>query len=223
MDMDYGYGYLKIFGGGGAVEYTEFASTVLSWSKSYVYLGDRLLSTVTPNGNNTEKTDFNHPDKLGTRIISNQATGTSTEQNNLPFGTGLASESSPITSSKRFTSYDRSNATGLDYAINRTYDNKLGRFTQVDPIGMQAANLEIPQTLNLFSYCGNDPINHTDPDGLFWGALGRFFQRVGQAINRVLNNIAVQIALTVIFAILTYGTSIAASYAAMAGAKLVIP
>jgi hypothetical protein len=34
MDKDYGYCYVKIFGGGGAVEYTEFASTVLSWSKS---------------------------------------------------------------------------------------------------------------------------------------------------------------------------------------------
>jgi RHS Repeat len=37
MDMDYGYGYLKIIGG--AVEYTEFAGTVMTWTKSYVYFG----------------------------------------------------------------------------------------------------------------------------------------------------------------------------------------
>jgi RHS repeat-associated protein len=190
MDIDYGYGYTKIFGGGGAVEYTEFASTVLTWSKSYVYLGDRLLSTITPNGNNTEKTDFNHPDKLGTRIISNQATGTSTEQNNLPFGTGLASESSPITSSKRFTSYERSNATGLDYAINRTYDNKIGRFTQVDPIGMKAVNLEHPKTLNLYNYCGNDPINRTDKNGLFWGFIGSIFRGIWSVLKFVAITIA---------------------------------
>lgn len=31
-----------------------------------------------------------------------------------------------------------------------------------------------PQTLNLYAYTANDPINRTDPDGLFWGALFGF-------------------------------------------------
>ncbi len=30
MDFDYGYGYLKIIGAGGAVEYTEFAGSVMT-------------------------------------------------------------------------------------------------------------------------------------------------------------------------------------------------
>jgi RHS repeat-associated protein len=41
----------------------------------------------------------------------------------------------------------------------------------VDPIGMSASSLANPQTLNLYAYCGNDPINNTDPDGLFFGKL----------------------------------------------------
>jgi len=28
-----------------------------------------------------------------------------------------------------------------------------------------------PQTLNLFAYTANDPINRTDPDGQFWGFI----------------------------------------------------
>jgi hypothetical protein len=64
MDMDYQYGYLKIFGNNGAVEYTEFAGAVMTWSKSYFYLGERLLSTATPTGSGGEYTEYNHPVKF---------------------------------------------------------------------------------------------------------------------------------------------------------------
>jgi len=74
-------------------------------------------------------------------------------------------------SKKRFTSYDRRNAKGQDYAVNRFYSPQQGRFTQVDPIGMNAVSLGNPQTLNMYAYCGNDPINCVDPDGLFFGFI----------------------------------------------------
>lgn len=44
----------------------------------------------------------------------------------------------------------------------RWYDPWLGRFIQPDPIVPDPAN---PQALNRYSYCLNDPINHTDPSG----------------------------------------------------------
>ena len=91
----------------------------------------------------------------------------------LPFGNIIAGESTSLGNSatkKRFTSYDRSDSTTLDYAVNRQYSAAQGRFTQVDPIGMEAVSLTNPQSLNLYSYCFNDPINHTDPEGLDGGA-----------------------------------------------------
>lgn len=59
--------------------------------------------------------------------------------------------------------------------FNRYYDPRQGRFTQVDPIGMKAASLMDPQSLNMYSWVGNDPVNRVDPDGQFWGAIARFF------------------------------------------------
>jgi RHS repeat-associated protein len=147
-------------------EYTEANSSgVVSWSKSYVYLGGRLLATLQPNGSGGEFTQYHHPDRLGTRLITNAGDTNYFEQVSLPFGTALDAESTGSIN-RRFTSYDRSASTGLDYAVNRHYDSSQGRFTQVDPFRMSAASLNNPQTLNLYAYCVNDPVNFADLTGL---------------------------------------------------------
>ncbi|MFV0388657.1 MAG: RHS repeat-associated core domain-containing protein [Pyrinomonadaceae bacterium] len=156
-------------GGGGS------SSTPFSWSKSYIYAGSRLLSTIT-NSSGTEVTEFHHPDRLGTKLVTNAANTTNKEQATLPFGTSLDAETSGTSgtgssgngapSNQRFTSYDRSGATGLDYAVNRTYNSGQSRFTQVDPIGMASASIGDPQSLNLFAYTQNNPIDFVDPSGL---------------------------------------------------------
>lgn len=155
------------------VEYTEQPSaTMPKWSKNYIYLAGRLLATEAPNGSG-EIVQYHHPDRLGTKLVTNNIDTTSFSQATLPFGTALDAESTGATN-RRFTSYDRSATTGLDYAINRHYDSRQGRFTQSDPLGMAAASLADPQSLNMYSYVGNDPVNRVDPDGQFWGALIKF-------------------------------------------------
>jgi len=198
--------YYDCEGGATIAEYTESGgSTTPAWSKSYVYLGIRLLATLTPNGSGGEAVEYHHPDRLGTRLVTNPSTGTSFEQVTLPFGSALDNESTGATN-RRFTSYDRSATTGLDYANNRHYDSQQGRFTQVDPIGMNSTSLANPQTLNLYAYCANDPINHTDPSGLgFFSWLGKLFKSIGKvlsavgnAIARVLNNRWVRIGVLIL-------------------------
>jgi RHS repeat-associated protein len=177
--------YYASEGGTAIAEYTESGgSTTPTWSKSYIYLGARLLSTLTPNGSGGEFTQYHHPDRLGTRLVTNAQDTTYFEQQTLPFGTAL-NETPPAgavsdSTNRRFTSYDRSSTTSLDYAINRHYDPQQGRFTQVDPIGMDSVSLTSPQTLNLYAYCINDPINHIDPSGL--GFLKRLLNRIVNAI-----------------------------------------
>ena len=168
-------------------EYSESgASTTPVWSKSYIFLDGRLLSVLTPDGSGGDAVEYHHPDRLGTRIVTNPATGTALEQVTLPFGTVINSESTNTTTKRRFTSYDRSTATGLDYAVNRQYDSQQGRFTQVDPIGMGSVDLSEPQTLNLYAYCANDPINRFDSNGLFWGKLFGFLRKALSIFSKVI-------------------------------------
>lgn len=65
-------------------------------------------------------------------------------------------------------------ALGLDYYKARFYSPKLGRFLQTDPIFYK-------DDMNMYAYVGNDPVNRTDPLGLFG---------VGDALNVGLAGIA---------------------------------
>jgi RHS repeat-associated protein len=176
-------------------EYEAWGANGLIWKTSYVYLGGRLLATTSGAGGT--ETRFHHPGHLGTRMATNTDGTVVTEQWTLPFGnmqtfTSVPGGENPYQnptlgnpSKKRFTSYDRSEATTLDYAVNRFYSPQQARFTQVDPIGMRAASLDNPQTLNLYAYCGNDPINHVDPDGLFFGGLFKWIGKVFKWVTLV--------------------------------------
>jgi RHS repeat-associated protein len=179
-------------------EYRDGISSNLTWEKHYVYLGGRLLATTDSSG-----TKYHHPDRLGTRLVTDGASGAIlTEQLNLPFGTAFTGESSGATNNRRFTSYDRSGTTGMDYAVNRFYSATQGRFTQVDPIGMSATRLSDPQTLNLYAYCENDPINHIDPDGLF---IKKLFGWVGKAVKWAYRVAAVLVAVVAVIALGSLG------------------
>jgi RHS repeat-associated protein len=70
--------------------------------------------------------------------------------------------------SKKFTGYERDGATGLDYAGARMYNSGRGRFMQPDPKGLEGAKKDLPQSLNRYSYVGNDPVNQIDPLGTNW-------------------------------------------------------
>ena len=151
-------------GGTVIAEFTEYVQNQQTWTKSNIYLGSRLLATNDANGTSAGYTTYHHPDRLGTKLITDAA-GTTYEQAALPFGTALNAESTITTNKQRFTSYERSAGTGLDYATNRTYDSQIGRFTQVDPLGMGAASYS-PQSNNLSAYVQNMPTDFVDPSGL---------------------------------------------------------
>ena len=169
--LNYNGSDYTLYAWGGASVIAEYAVNAanfaaVSWRKIYIYAGSRLLSTFTNNGSGGETLEYQHPDRLGTKLITNNTANTSFEQATLPFGTALDAETSGTTN-QRFTSYDRSAITNLDYAVNRSYSSAQSRFTSVDPIGMSATNIGNPQSMNLYAYVQNNPIDYTDPSGLF--------------------------------------------------------
>ena len=66
----------------------------------------------------------------------------------------------------RYRSYYYDVETGLYYLKSRYYDPQTGRFISMDDISYLD-----PETIggtNLYAYCGNDPVNRTDPSGHSW-------------------------------------------------------
>ncbi len=55
--------------------------------------------------------------------------------------------------------------TGLYYLRARFYDPYLGRFTTEDSYWGEDEN---PLSLNLYTYCANDPVRYVDPSGYVW-------------------------------------------------------
>jgi RHS repeat-associated protein len=130
----------------------------------YVLEGDHVIAEYERGGGSTQATGtrYYHRDCLSTRLITDGAGNVKGATDHLPFGEeiGFTGESEK----HKFTTYERDGA--LDYAVNRHYDPQRGRFNQVDPLGMGAASLADPQSLNLYSYVRNDPVNFVDPSGL---------------------------------------------------------
>jgi RHS repeat-associated protein len=67
------------------------------------------------------------------------------------------------------TGKERDAESGNDYFGARYYASTMGRFLSPDwaaaPMPVPFAKLNNPQTLNLYAYVGNNPLNGIDPDG----------------------------------------------------------
>ena len=63
----------------------------------------------------------------------------------------------------RYRGYYYDTETGLYYLITRYYDPEVGRFISRDSI--EYADPETINGINLYAYCGNNPVMHSDPYG----------------------------------------------------------
>ena len=65
----------------------------------------------------------------------------------------------------RYRGYYYDFESGLYYLRSRYYDPEIGRLINADNMIITGSDLT---GLNLFAYCGNNPVNRVDPSGQFW-------------------------------------------------------
>ena len=82
----------------------------------------------------------------------------------LIFSAGTMSAINPI----RYRGYYYDSETELYYLLSRYYDPELCRFVNADN---QLSTSDITG-INLFAYCGNNPVLRADGEGSFWHIVG---------------------------------------------------
>ena len=175
------------------------SSTSLGRSVSYLYLGDALLEEVITINNVDYTLKYLHDSRSNivgfiynnnvyfyVKDLLNNVIAIYDQNNSLickylydaygnhkvlnPNGTENTSSTfignlNPI----RYRSYYFDEETGLYYLKSRYYDSEICRFLSMDDISY--LDSQTLNGLNLYAYCGNDPINKVDPNGQFWISL----------------------------------------------------
>lgn len=68
----------------------------------------------------------------------------------------------------RYSGYYTDDDSGFYYLNARYYDPEIGSFTQRDSY---TGDITQPDTLNLYAYCGGNPVLYSDPSGHLWETL----------------------------------------------------
>src|SRR6185437_11583264 len=141
---------------------SEFVPGTIPWQHTNVYANGELIATE-----DQTEAHFYLNDWLGTRRVQTDYEGVKEQTcSSLPYGDG--DNCTGIV----FTGKERDQESGLDYFGARYYGSSMGRFMSpdvgADPtlgVPVPYAELENPQSLNLYSYVRNNPLSLTDPDG----------------------------------------------------------
>jgi RHS repeat-associated protein len=144
----------------------------------FVYSAGKLVaeySTKPPPTNPT--TSYTATDQLGSpRVITDSNGQVISRRDFMPFGEEIVNNIGERLSAslkynvadsvrQKFTGYEKDDETNLDFAEARMYENRHGRFTAVDPL-LASGKSANPQSFNRFTYCLNNPLKYSDPNGL---------------------------------------------------------
>ncbi len=134
--------------------------------RGLLYGGGMHLADYTQDG----KTVFHLSDEVGSLVNTIDQTGAAIETCAAsPFGESLNCSPSVDYTENHFTDKKRDQESGLDYFGARFYSSTESRFTSPDwsevPDSIPYADMDNPQSFNLYSYVRNNPLSNADPDG----------------------------------------------------------
>jgi RHS repeat-associated protein len=156
-----------------------------------VYSGNHLVGTYTPSSGLLY---YAYSDWLGTKRYETDASGNLVNSwTSLPFGDSLApTHTSAVDATEQhFTGREHDSESGLDYFKARYYQSQTGRWLLPDwsdtPVPVPYATFTNPQSLNLYTYVGNNPVNAVDADGHVENSNATSFVQGGALAQHVIN------------------------------------
>ncbi|MBQ8761734.1 MAG: RHS repeat-associated core domain-containing protein, partial [Clostridia bacterium] len=101
---------------------------------------------------------------------------------NTTYNTNITSLYVALKNPFRYRGYYYDNETKLYYLNSRYYDPEIGRFINIDDIGIIDSTKDCVNGINLYAYCVNNPVNDNDTNGnlsflltmLIGGLIGGF-------------------------------------------------
>jgi len=173
--------------GGDQVTELNTKTGSMAWAHSNVFGGGHLDATY-----DTVGLHFHIADPLGSRRVQTNPAG-AIEENilSLPFGNGLTTLPTALATADdatehHFTGKERDAESGNDYFEARYYSSTMGRFMSPDWSAKEEpvpyAQLDDPQSLNLYSYVQNNPLIREDADGHTWGEALEYAAGVVQGV-----------------------------------------
>ena len=110
---------------------------------------------------------FYFTDHLGSSdVVTNSAGAIQNESDYYPYGGERVYSQTLANQNYKFTGKERDSESGLDNFEARDNASSMGRFMSPDPANIGANRLN-PQSWNAYSYSLNNPLNLTDPTGLY--------------------------------------------------------
>jgi len=158
-------GKLYWYGAGGEVIAESDAAG--NFTDEYVFFGGRRIARRNVSSGNVY---YFFADHLGSsRVVLQSGQSTPCYDADFdPFG-GEHVVTNTCPQNYKFTGKERDTETNLDNFEARYYSSQFGRFHSADwsaiPVPVPYADLGNPQTLNLYAYVKNNPLNLTDPTG----------------------------------------------------------
>ncbi|MBN1521804.1 MAG: hypothetical protein JW928_04660 [Candidatus Aureabacteria bacterium] len=134
-------------------------------SIKHIFAGSQKVCSL----KSDESIFYYHKDHIhSSNIITDGQGNLITHYEYSPYGSLTLQTGDDVTPFK-FTGQELDDSTGLYYFKARYYDPVLGRFITPDSI---VPHLFVPQSLNHYSYCMNNPVKYVDPTGHFpWIAV----------------------------------------------------
>ncbi len=110
-----------------------------------------------------ETVTYLHTDVLGSPVAATDEAGNVIWREDYnPYGDKRIQDPNATNRDVWYTGKQHNERTGLSYFGARYYDPTVGRFTGMDPVRFDGANIH---TFNRYAYANNNPYKYVDPDG----------------------------------------------------------